>query len=180
MAVPDSTAPADAVRLVPAGTWQLDSGTSSLRFRVRKFLWHPKGRFEKLEGTIESGGGEARLSGRASVDSLRTGIPLRDWHLRTHHFFDAKRYPTIDFEASAIEAPGGGIRLTGELAIKGATRPFQLDGSLEASADRLRLRAEGRIDRHEFGVVGPAFVEMGGLMIGREVELTLDAGFGRV
>ena len=166
---------------LPTGRWMVDGQGSEVRFRIRKLFWHPKGRFREVDGRLRvSEDGEFELTASAPVASLTTGIAPRDFHLRTRHFFDEKTFPTVKLELRSAEPVGDDrLRLRGDLTIKGTTRPVELLGSAEEHGDHLHLHAEGRIDRHEYGVVAPAYVEMGGLLLGREVELSLEARLGR-
>ena len=165
------------MELTLASTWILDPSLSTLSFRIRKFFWHPKGRFAALEGSLErSNDSQLQASFRAPTSSVRTGIALRDWHLRTRHFFDAKHHPTLTFESTSFRLLGDGrARVEGRLTIKGETRPWALEATLELWDDGLQMHATGAVDRSAFGVVAPRVIEMGGLMLGRTAAFTLDA-----
>jgi len=160
-----------------SGVWRLDPTRSTLGFRVRKFFWHPKGRFEAFGATLERAvNGDVRVAFHAEARSVRTGIGLRDAHLRTRHFLDARRHPRITFESTSVEVAGADrLRIKGDLEIRGVRRPYEVEATVEASGEELRLRAAGAVERAAFGVVAPALVEMGGLMLGRTVDFVLDA-----
>ncbi len=160
-----------------SGVWRLDPARSTLGFRIRKFFWHPKGRFEAFAATLERPVGEGiRASLRVEAASVRTGVGLRDAHLRTSHFLDARRHPGIAFESTSVEVAGTDrLRIRGNLEIKGVRRPYEIEAAVEASGENLRLRTSGVVERAPFGVVAPAFIEMGGAMLGRTVEFVLDA-----
>jgi polyisoprenoid-binding protein YceI len=177
----DQSRPDNMVGRLPAGRWTLSTASSSLGFRIRKFWWHPTGRFREIEGLLDTTeDGRLRVTGRARVASVATGIPLRDHHLRTRHFFDEQSHPWITFDFLDAEPVGEDrSRLSGDLKIKGRTGRVELTAHFDVQGDRVAVHGEGRIDREDFGVVAPFYVEMGGLMLGREVELRLDAVFDR-
>ncbi|MDE3191507.1 MAG: YceI family protein [Acidobacteriota bacterium] len=167
--------------LVPAGEWQLDPAHTSAGFRIRKLFWHPKGRFRDVSARLRATEQTLELTGSARVASITTGIPPRDLHLRSAHFFAARRHPTVELEISeATRISGDAYRLLGELTLKGVTRPVELIAAAHAHGDHVHVHAEGSVDRHAHGLVAPAFVELGGFLLGREVELVLDARFQRV
>ena len=100
-------------------------------------------------------------------------------HLQSPDFFDAERYPEISFRAGELElADGGTVAGTGELTIKGVTKPVELQGRLAAAPsvdpfgrERLGLALETAIDRNEFGVSWNAPNQSGGNYLGDEVKL---------
>ncbi len=118
-----------------SGVWRLDPARSTLGFRIRKFFWHPKGRFEAFAATLERPVGEGiRASLRVEAASVRTGVGLRDAHLRTSHFLDARRHPGIAFESTSVEVAGTDrLRIRGNLEIKGVRRPYEIEAAVEAA-----------------------------------------------
>src|SRR5690606_5623194 len=80
-------------------TWELDPAHSSVEFSVKHMMMTTvRGRFKEIEATLtgdrdqpEAAGVEARIT----VDSIDTGVPDRDAHLRSADFFDAENHPVI-------------------------------------------------------------------------------------
>ncbi|MFM9035377.1 MAG: YceI family protein [Mycobacterium sp.] len=138
-----------------AGAWTLEPEQSSVRFTSRT-LWGLipiNGRFTEFsgEGRITPDGG---LSGRLVIraDSVRTGIGMRDRHLRAADFFDAANHPDIVVDVTA--APSAG-QLAATLTIRGTTLEAPLRASLERQgANSLQITARGEIDRTRWGVSG--------------------------
>lgn len=136
-----------------AGAWTLDPGRSSIRFTART-LWGlvpVHGRFTDVtgEGRLTAGG---QLSGRLVIrtDSVRTGIGMRDHHLKAADFFDAERFPEI-----VVDVTGTAEGLTTTLSIRGTTLPVHLTTAVtRPSADGVAITARGEIDRTRWGV-GP-------------------------
>lgn len=135
-----------------AGTWTLEPERSSVRF-VSKTLWGlvpVNGRFTDLAG-------EARITPQGQVtgrlliraDSVRTGIGMRDRHLRASDFFDVTDYPKI-----VVDITGAGADLTASLTIRGTTLPVALQTTAERQGESLRITARGEVDRTRWGVSG--------------------------
>jgi polyisoprenoid-binding protein YceI len=168
--------PAAPTHLIPDGTWTIDAARSAVGFAVRELrVMTVRGRFGDVTGTLY-GGDTPHPLGRSIVGtaSIDTGTRKRDEHLRSPDFLDSDTYPEMTLIADHAEPQLDGThRVAGELTIKGATRPVELSvDEHEATADRLKLRATGRIHRYDFGVKAPKkAVEAGGFLIGREVDL---------
>jgi polyisoprenoid-binding protein YceI len=120
--------------LLAPGTWTLDPDESTVGFRV--FALPPaKGRFTHAEGKLvidDDHVGVATAS--VEVDSLKTGIGLRDKHLKSSHFFDAANHPTITFQSDRITQENDDIRLRGTLSMRGNRRPVELAGKSSGPA----------------------------------------------
>lgn len=166
-------------QIAPPGSYRLDGNASRLGFRAKKLWWHPTGRFKDVDGRLEvAEGGETRLEGRARAESVDTGIPPRDMHLRTGHYLAAKEHPEITFRSTGIQ-PAGDERweVEGELTVRDTTKPVTLPTRRERAGDGVRLYGEATIDRRDFGVDPGDMMTMGGNMPGYEIELQLDATF---
>ena len=142
-----------------AGSWTLAPERSSVRF-ISKTLWG----LIPVNGQFGDVSGEARitpdgqLSGRLLIraDSVRTGIGMRDRHLRAADFFDAANHPDIVITISGV-APDGGLSAT--LSIRDTTLPLALQASVErsgqsAGAESIGVNARAEIDRTRWGVSG--------------------------
>ena len=162
-----------------AETFAIDQSKSKISFSVRHLLGNARGTFRRFTGTINIDREHLELSTinvAIEVSSIDTGIRKRDEHLLGNEFFDRARYPDIKFRsrgAKRTSVDSGDI--TGELAIKGVTRPFtlharlltHLDGKL--LPDRLRWQVTcDPIRRKDFALMfGNAAEAISG--IGQEV-----------
>ena len=87
-------------------------------------------------------------------------MPKLDEHLKSADFFDAEKFPAITFKSTKIEDLGGGkLRITGDLTVKGTTRPVVLAAHLNKAGDHPMTKrptvgfdATTTIKRSEFGV----------------------------
>ncbi|MER6070765.1 YceI family protein [Streptomyces sp. NPDC001852] len=142
---------------VQTGTWQLDPAASTVGLR-HKTLWG----LVTVKGTFATvaGGGEVHADGSATgtvtlqAASLDTGHTKRDTHLRSADFFDAGNHPEITFAArGADRLDGDGVRVTGQLTVRGVSRPLTFTARLaEADAGALTLDGEFTVDREQFGM----------------------------
>jgi len=117
---------------VPAGVWNIDTSHTTVNFSVRHMMVSKvRGKFATFGGTIVIAEDPTASTLEASVDmaSVDTGDSGRDEHLRTSDFFDIQTHPTMTFTSTSITASGGDYELTGDLTIRGVTRPvtFELE-----------------------------------------------------
>ena len=168
--------------LLSSGSWSVDPAHSTVEFRVKHMVIKTvAGRFREFEGSIVAGG-EPSVYGTIGVASLETHHDELDAHLRSPDFFDAERYPEISFRAGGMQFNGDGkhFALTGELTIKGVTRPIMLDGKLHGTIvdgdgrERVALALRGQLDRADYGLVWNRRLETGNLLVGDTVDLVLD------
>jgi polyisoprenoid-binding protein YceI len=165
------------VTVIPDGKWSIDPVWSSLEFEVRKIGLVPiKGRVPGFAGTIE-GGELPSIEGTVEAASITTFDETRDGHLKSPDFFDVERWPELRFESTDAGIEGGGLVVTGNLTIKGTTKPVELRGTfLGAGADaygndRIALELETTIDRTDFGLNWNAPLPGGGFLLPNDVKL---------
>jgi polyisoprenoid-binding protein YceI len=116
--------------------------------------------------------------GAASIDTRNA---QRDTHLRSADFFDADAHPTLSFTGRTVEGDQKGrFRLTGDLTIRGITKPVTLDVSFEGTArdpwggERRSYSATATIRRSDWGLTWNQAMEAGGVLVGEDVKLSLD------
>lgn len=172
-----------ATDLIPAGTWEVDPSHSAIEFQVKHMMIATvKGRFTAFGGTLDaSPGGLPRARGTVQVASLDTGDAKRDEHLRSPDFFDAPTHPEITFASTEIRFLGGdGLAVTGQLTIKGVTRPVELIGTVGGFGvdpwgnERVALELRGAVDRRDFGLTWNKALETGGALVADQVRIEID------
>jgi polyisoprenoid-binding protein YceI len=175
-----------ATASAPAATsWKLDPTHSSIEFSAKHMMITTvKGRFAEFEGIVT---GDRQSPASASVNvtiqaaSIDTRTEQRDAHLRSADFLDVETYPTITFRSTKVEGTKERFTLTGDLTIRGITKPVALDVTLEGhgtdpwGGTRAGFSATGRIDRREFGLVWNQALETGGLLVSNEIKLQIEA-----
>jgi polyisoprenoid-binding protein YceI len=179
---PPAAAPAAPARHLPPVTWQIDTDHSEVAFRIRHLVSRVRGRFTRWEGTIVAD--PANLAG-GSVDvtiqtaSISTDVERRDNHLRSADFFDAPNNPTITFKSTRVQTlPAGGLKVYGNLTIRGTTKPVVLDGHFNGVGGvpgrrRIGFEASTTVDRMDYNVTWNRAVEGGGALLGDDVEILL-------
>jgi polyisoprenoid-binding protein YceI len=163
---------------------------SQVAFSVKHLMIsRVKGCFERFGGVfrlIPADPARSEFEGVIEVASITTFDRARDDYLRTHEFFDPKRYPEMRFRSSRIElASAGRAKIQGALQIKDVSRTVELEaGGLEevfraggSPPKSFEIQARGKIDRREFGLVWPPAIEAGGVLVGNEVEISIRATF---
>ncbi len=171
-------------------TWQLDSAHTSIEFAVKHLMIATvRGRFGAAQGAIEvdeTHPETAKVEVTVDVMSIDTRQEQRDAHLRSSDFFDVEKHPTLRFVGRRIE---GDIRkdfkLIGDLTIRGVTKEVALNVTNEGQGNdpwgnvRTGFSASGKIDRRNFGLTWNQALEAGGIAVGDEIKITIDAEFVR-
>jgi polyisoprenoid-binding protein YceI len=171
-----------AVPAFAADTYKIEGSHTQSAFAVKHLMISTvRGEFGKTEGTVVIDPADlARSTVEATIDatSVDTRDAKRDEHLKNADFFDTTKFPKITFKSTKVEKAGeGGLKVTGDLTIKGVTKPVVLSvaGPSAEIKDpwgntRRGLSATTKINRKDFGVsYGPDAI------VSDEVSITIDA-----
>lgn len=163
-------------------TWKLDPTHSELTFKVKHMMIsNVKGEFTSFEAEITTEDdtfSKAKVSASIKTDSVFTNNTDRDTHLKSADFFNAEKYPAITFEAEAWTGD-----VTGNLTIKGVTKPVTLNvdfggiGQDPWGNTKAGFSFEGKIKRSDFGLNWNAALEAGGVLVSDEVKIAGDLQF---
>ncbi len=167
-------------------TWEIDPAHAHAQFKVRHMMIaNVKGEFTKLAGTVKWDGSDITRSSvlvTADSASINTREPQRDAHLKSADFLHVEHHPALTFRSTKITRTDDGLELTGDLTIRGTTKPvtFLVDGPTPETKDpwgntRVGVEASASIDRKDFGLVWNASLEAGGVLVGDKVHITVDA-----
>ena len=163
--------------VIPTGTYNADRVHSSVAFEVEYMgIGAFGGTVTDFEATLENG----RLSGSARIESLETKDENLHAHLMSPEFFDAERHPVVSFSTEHADVEGSNIELTGEITIKGVTKPATLSGTIVGPKtdpygnERYGLKLETAVDRTEFGISWNAEMPNGTKALADEVTLKAD------
>ena len=169
-----------------ASTWNIDPEHSNLGFKIRHLMVsNVKGNFEKFSGFVEINDQDitkSRVEVTIDTNSVNTNVKKRDDHLRSADFFDVAKYPTIAFVSKKVAVAGPNkLKVTGEFTLHGVTKEvvLDLDGPTGESRDpwgntRKGATATTKINRKDFGLMWNQALETGGVLVGDEVEITLE------
>ncbi len=115
------------------------------------------------------------VSGRIEVPiaSLRTGVDLRDEHLRSANWLDAQRFPTATFEITGVQGANAlrlgqtaRLRLRGRFTVHGVTRDVTAPAEVtyrageNGEAPTIVARASFSVNLPQHGVSVPALVRL--------------------
>jgi polyisoprenoid-binding protein YceI len=169
-------------------TYNLDPAHSSASFSIRHMMIaNVHGSFAKITGTLVEPNNQAisSLDATIDVDSISTGEPQRDTHLKSADFFDVATYPSIKFVSTKVEKTSDtSANVTGDLTIRDVTKQVVLDveGETKESKDpygnlRVGFTATTKIKRSDFGLHFNVPLEGGGVVVGDDVKITIEAQF---
>jgi polyisoprenoid-binding protein YceI len=163
--------------------WEIDPARSSLTFNLRHIVVQEiRGRFERWGGTLFIDRRQPWLSSvHVWVDlaSITTDDPERDAHVRSSEFLDVARFPRAEFQSTNVEVPDGHVVVEGLLSIRGIVHDVELRAEVEvgetasgpAGRERTFYTARGVVDRQSFGLHWNQDLDIGGIVVGDEVEI---------
>lgn len=174
-----------------AAEWTIDQAHTNVGFKVRHLMvTNVQGAFNKVEGKLaidEKDITKSTLNVTVDLASVNTANQKRDDHLRSGDFFDVEKYPTMTFVSKKVKKAGKGqLKVTGDLTLHGVTKEVTLD--VEGPSDEVKgpwgswhtgFSATGKINRTDFGLTWNKALESGGVVVGEEVFITIDAEFVR-
>ena len=181
--------PAAVATAAVTATWDIDTAHANAGFRVRHMMVsHVRGHLGPVTGTVfidEQDLTRSRVDVSIDARGIDSREPRRDEHLRSGDFLDVANHPTVTFRSTRVEAaagPAGDLRVTGDLTIRGVTRPVTLtvEGLPPAIKDpwgnlRRGVSAHARISRKDWGLTWNMVIEAGGVGVGDEVAIEIDA-----
>jgi polyisoprenoid-binding protein YceI len=173
------------------GDYVVDPAHSRIGFVARHaMVTKVRGSFTEFEGTVfldEQDPAQSSARIVIKVRSIDTGNADRDNHLRSNEFFAMDEFPEITFTSNAAEQVGDeDFKLTGDLTVKGVTKPVTIDfvyqGTAKDPYGNVRAGFEGKttINRRDFGVTTNLALETGGVLVSDKIALELDVSLIRV
>jgi polyisoprenoid-binding protein YceI len=166
------------------GTWKFDPYHTQVEFSAKHLgMMTVRGHFLEVTATGEI---DVEHPERSAVEatintaSIRTHNEQRDNDLRSSNFLEADKYPTITFKSTRIEPTGPDrYSLTGDLTIKGNTRPVTLsvvkygEFTDPNMGHRIGYAAEGQINRKDFGMRFDMMLD-GKFIVSNDVRINIE------
>ena len=168
-----------------ATDYKIDPTHTSVGFKVKHLaISSVPGKFVDVKGSfsfdpakIESSKAEAQIA----VASIDTNEAKRDDHLKSPDFLDSTKFPSITFKSNKVEKISNSeFNAVGDLTIHGVTKPVTLKVTYGGAAkdpwgnERAAFLATTRINRKDFGLTWNKVLETGGLLVGEDVEISLE------
>jgi polyisoprenoid-binding protein YceI len=166
------------------GDYTIDASHSRLGFSARHaMVTTVRGAFTDFEGTAHvdtATPANSRVDLTIKSASIDTSVADRDAHLRSADFFESESYPDITFTSTDVERDGDDWTITGDLTIKGTTKPisieFESTGSARDPFGNMRIGFEGHatLSRKDWGLSWNAALETGGFLVSDKIKLDFD------
>ena len=163
--------------------WTLDKSHSNVRFTVTHMVVsETDGSFKIFDGSVEhtkADWSDAKINFTVDINSINTDNENRDKHLKADDFFNAEKFPTAKFVGKSFKPLGNNkYELVGDLTIRDVTKSIKFDvkfGGIAASTrgDKAGFKATTTINRFDYNLKWDRATEAGGLVVGKEVELTV-------
>jgi polyisoprenoid-binding protein YceI len=177
-----------ATETLPAeltGTYVFDGAHSRIGFVARHaMVTKVRGAFNEVDGTgffDAANPSNSKVEVTIEAASIDTRNADRDAHLKGNDFFDMEKYPKIHFVSTSVEqVDSNTFRVTGDLTIKGVTKPITFDleytGSAKDPFGNNRIGFEGRVtvNRKDWGVNFNVALEAGGVLVSEKVDLEFE------
>lgn len=169
-------------------TWNIDPAHSSVGFTIRHLMISKvHGNFTRWSGSLvfdEAEPAASKVEVQIDVASIDTRESNRDAHLRTGDFFEVEKFPHMTFKSTRVEGSGSDFKVTGDLTLRGITKPVVLDVEYGGRSnhpqlgERIAFSARGVIHRKDFGVTFQQILDTGGLALGEKVDIVLEVQAG--
>ena len=167
------------------GTYAIDPTHSRIGFVARHaMVTKVRGSFNEFDG---AGHFDAENPANSSLQltiqaaSIDTRNADRDAHLRSNDFFDMERHPEITFASTGVEqVDAENLRVTGDLTIKGVTKPVTVDFEYAGAAvdpfgnQRIGFEGKTTVNRKDWGVNWNAALDAGGVLVSEKVTLEFE------
>jgi polyisoprenoid-binding protein YceI len=169
-----------------AATWQIDPDHSNFQFKVRHMtVSNVRGEFNKARGVVIIDDNDiTNLKVELTLDaaSINTDQAKRDDHLRSEDFFYVAKYPTITFVSKKVtKVDENRLKVIGDLSIRGVSKEITVDvegptPEVKDPGGNIRRGATGtlKINRKDFGIAWNKVLDSGGLVVGDEVNISVE------
>ena len=167
------------------GNWQLDPYHTQVEFSAKHLgMMTVRGHFTEVSATADIDPEHPETSSvevTIQTVSIRTHNETRDNDLRSSNFLEVEKYPTITFRSTSVEPAGPDqYTLTGDLTIKGITRPVSLRvlkygefNDPTMMGHRIAYSAEGQLNRKEFGLNFNMMLD-GKFVVSDEIQIMIE------
>lgn len=162
--------------------WKIDPAHSEIQFKAKHLMITTvTGHFRKFDLTVETEGDDftkaSKIEFTADIDSIDTNNAQRDTHLKSADFFDAENHNQLKFAGKQVTKSGDGYQLTGDLTIRGTTKPITLSVEFAGTVTdpygqhKAGFTVDGKVKRKEYGLTWDAVTEAGQIVVSDEIKI---------
>jgi polyisoprenoid-binding protein YceI len=166
------------------GIWKFDPLHTQVEFSAKHLgMMTVRGHFAEVNATGDIHPDKPELTkieATITTASIRTHNEQRDKDLLSSNFLEGEKYPTMTFKSTRIEPDGKDrYKLTGDLTIKGNTRPVTLkvvnlgEFNDPNMGHRIGYSAEGEINRKDFGMNFEMMLD-GKFIVSNEIKINVE------
>ena len=171
--------------VLQAATWEADAAHSSIAFNLKHMMIaNVHGSFGKFTATVnydEKDITKSTIQATIDVASINTDNEQRDTHLKSADFFDVAKFPSIIFVSKMIHKTKDGLMIMGDLTMHGVTKEVTLTAENPSApvtdpwgGTRIAVSAITKVNRTDFGIVWNKTLESGGVLVGTDVNITIE------
>lgn len=171
-----------------AVNWKVDPAHSKVQFTVSHMvISEVTGYFKKFDAKVTGTNNDlsdANIDFTIDVNSIDTDNPTRDNHLKSDDFFNAGKFPQIEFKGSSLTKVGDNkYKLKGNFTMRDITKPVELDvvygGTVKDPSGKTRsgFKISGSLNRLDYNLKWNKLLETGGAVVGREVNILCNMEF---
>jgi polyisoprenoid-binding protein YceI len=168
-------------------TWTVDKPHTNVKFSVSHLVISDvEGTFKTFDGTMEASKpdfSDAKINFTVEVASINTDNDQRDNHLKSDDFLNAAKFPQMKFTSTSFTPQGDNkYKLVGNLTIRDVTKPVTFDvkygGTVTAmGGTHAGFKATTKVDRFDYNLKWSKATEAGGLVAGKDVDITINIDF---
>src|ERR1700741_279280 len=130
--------------------------SSDVKFRIKNAKVNVDGAFTGLVAKInfdplkpESSSFEAKVD----VNTIKTGIDMRDGHLKKAEYFDVAKYPEINIKSTSVtKISEGQYNAKCTLTVKGKSKEINIPFSFVQTGNKALFKGTFDLNRLDFGV----------------------------
>jgi len=141
------------------GNWNTDAAKAKVAFSVKGPLGTVHGEFTGLKATIQfdvKNPGAGSITASIDANTVSTGIGMRNHHLKSEEqFLNTDKYREISFHSKKIEKTGNGYIASGDLTIKGVSKPVRIPFTFAPGGKNGVFKGQFVIKREDFNIGKP-------------------------
>lgn len=164
--------------------WLIDPVHSSIRFEARYLLLSSvSGRFTQFEGRVVTRAADfdqSLIQLKVYTNSIQSGYPERDDHLKSPDFFDTRQYPVMSFYSTSVQGHGDSLQVTGNLSIRDRVQSVVFTAHYTGQAnDEIGNRKAGfelslELHRRDFGLHWNRVLDNAGLLVSDTIKVSCE------